>query len=97
MEKRKPYFDDKSGKYSWSYWPSGNAKVNMQFTISYKINDEWQKKNISLNYSDLLFLKENIPEMTAYIRAKEKSLYLKAKEQREQDKAEAIGGDLDGF
>ena len=96
METRKPYFDDKSGKYSWSYWPSGNAKVNMQFSISYKMNDEWQRKNISLNYSDLLFLQEVIPEMKSYIRAKEKSLYLKAKEQREQDKVEHISGGLDG-
>jgi len=89
MANKKPLFDDKSGKYSWSFWPSGNAKVNMQFTISYKMNDEWQKKNISLNYSDLLFLQEMIPEMKSYIRAKEKSLYLKAKEQRQQDKADS--------
>ncbi len=60
------------------------------------MNDEWQRKNISLNYSDLLFLQEVIPEMKSYIRAKEKSLYLKAKEQREQDKVEHISGGLDG-
>jgi len=89
MGNKKPLFDDKSGKYSWSYWLSGNAKVNMQFTISYKMNDEWQKKNISLNYMDLLFLENVIPEMKSYIRAKEKSLYLKAKKQREQDKADS--------